>query len=40
MARQGRPTAHVEMRYGDIGRDRVRLESVRTALRMLVEALT
>lgn len=30
---------HHEARFGDIGRDAVRLESVRTALRMLDEAL-
>ncbi|MEH6665236.1 MAG: CinA family protein [Brevundimonas sp.] len=31
---------HREERFGDIGRDRVRLESVRTALRMMAEVLT
>ena len=30
---------HHEARFGDIGRDRVRLESVRTALRMMAETL-
>lgn len=30
---------HREERFGDIGRDAVRLESVRTALRMMAEAL-
>ena len=30
---------HREERFGDIGRDSVRLESVRTALRMMAEAL-
>ncbi len=39
VARQGRPTAHREMRFGDIGRETVRLASVRTALEMLAEAL-
>lgn len=32
-------TVHVEKRFGDIGRDAVRLESVRTALALLLEAL-
>lgn len=32
-------TVHVEKRFGDIGRDVVRLESVRTALGLLLEAL-
>jgi len=32
-------TVHVERRFGDIGRDAVRLESVRTALALLLEAL-
>ena len=32
-------TAHVEKRFGDIGRQAVRLESVRTALRLLLDAL-
>jgi nicotinamide-nucleotide amidase len=35
VARRGAPTFHREMRFGDIGRDQVRLESVRTALQML-----
>jgi len=40
VARAGRPTIHREMRFGDIGREAVRLESVRTALEMLAEALS
>ena len=40
VARAGRPSIHREMRFGDIGREAVRLESVRTALEMLVEALS
>lgn len=39
VARTGRPTIHQERRFGDIGREAVRLESVRTALEMLAEAL-
>jgi nicotinamide-nucleotide amidase len=39
VARAGRLTAHREMRFGDIGRDAVRLASVRAALEMLAEAL-
>jgi nicotinamide-nucleotide amidase len=39
MARRGRATVHREMRFGDIGREAVRLESVRTALGMVAEAL-
>ena len=39
VARGGRPTSHREMRFGDIGREAVRLESVRVALEMLAEAL-
>ena len=39
VALRGRPTIHREMRYGDIGREAVRLQSVRTALEMLAEAL-
>jgi nicotinamide-nucleotide amidase len=39
VARSGRPTAHQERRFGDIGREQVRLESVRTALEMLAEML-
>ena len=40
VARVGCPSVHREMRFGDIGREAVRLESVRTALEMLAEALT
>jgi nicotinamide-nucleotide amidase len=40
VARAGFPTVHREMRYGDIGREEVRLESVRTALEMLAEGLS
>jgi nicotinamide-nucleotide amidase len=40
VARRGAATLHREMRYGDIGREPVRLESVRTALEMLAEALS
>ena len=36
-ARKGRETLHREMRYGDIGRNAVRLATVRTALEMLAE---
>ena len=32
-------TAHVEKRFGDIGRDAIRLESVRTALGLLLDAI-
>jgi nicotinamide-nucleotide amidase len=39
-ARTGRPTLHQEMRFGDIGREGVRLASVRVALELLAEALT
>jgi nicotinamide-nucleotide amidase len=37
LARQGRPALHREMRFGDIGREAVRLASVRVALEMLLE---
>jgi nicotinamide-nucleotide amidase len=40
VASRGRETAHREMRFGDIGREAVRLESVRTALGMLAEGLS
>jgi len=40
VARRGKATRHREMRFGDIGRESVRLESVRKALEMLAEALT
>ncbi|WP_421592531.1 CinA family protein [Shinella sp. M27] len=36
-ARTGHETLHREMRYGDIGRNAVRLATVRTALEMLIE---
>jgi len=36
----GRATAHREQRFGDIGREAVRLQSVRVALEMVVEALS
>ena len=36
-ARTGYETLHREMRYGDIGRNAVRLATVRTALEMLIE---
>jgi nicotinamide-nucleotide amidase len=39
VARAGRGTAHREMRLGDIGREAVRLASVKVALGMVVEAL-
>jgi nicotinamide-nucleotide amidase len=39
VARKGAPTAHREMRYGDIGRQAVRLSSVKTALELLAEVL-
>lgn len=39
VAREGRPTLHHEARFGVIGRDAVRLESVRTALRLLIQVL-
>ena len=37
-ARKGHATLHREMRYGDIGRQQVRLETLRTAFQMLIEA--
>jgi nicotinamide-nucleotide amidase len=39
LARAGRPTVHREERFGDLGREAVRLESVRVALEMLVDGL-
>jgi nicotinamide-nucleotide amidase len=39
LAGRDRPTLAREMRYGDLGREAVRLASVRTALDMLIEAL-
>lgn len=38
-ARENRAIRHEEHRFGDIGRDQVRLEAVRVALRMLHEGL-
>jgi nicotinamide-nucleotide amidase len=38
-ARQGRPTAHREEHFGDIGRGPVRIACMRVALSMLAEAL-
>jgi nicotinamide-nucleotide amidase len=38
-ARENRAIRHEEHRFGDIGRDQVRLEAVRVALRMLREGL-
>jgi nicotinamide-nucleotide amidase len=40
VARVGRPTLTREMRFGDIGREAVRLASVRVALELLVEMLS
>ena len=36
-AREGRATIHRRETFGDIGRDAVRMESVRTALNLLLE---
>lgn len=33
-------TAHLEKRFGDLGRDAIRLESVRTALALLMDAVS
>jgi len=38
-AARAEPTVHREMRFGDLGREAVRLASVRTALAMLLERL-
>lgn len=38
-ARKGRPTAHREQHFGDIGRGPVRIECLRVGLRMMSEAL-
>ena len=38
-ARKGRPTLHQECRFGDIGRDGVRLKSVEAALALIWKAL-
>jgi nicotinamide-nucleotide amidase len=40
VARRGRDTVHREMRFGDIGREAVRLDSVRTALGMVAQGLS
>ncbi|MDA0367000.1 MAG: CinA family protein [Proteobacteria bacterium] len=37
LARRGAPTQHHRMAYGDIGRDLVRLNTVRDALRMILD---
>lgn len=37
-ARQGQPVLHVERRFGDLGRSRIRLESVRAALDLVTAA--
>lgn len=39
LARRDAPTVYVERRFGDIGRDNVRRESVNQALKLLAEAL-
>ena len=39
LAQRGRPTLHRQARLGDIGREPVRLASVRAALQMLLDAL-
>ncbi|MGK6357142.1 CinA family protein [Sphingomonas sp. DT-207] len=38
-AREGRPTAHREAHFGDVGRGAVRIECMRVGLEMLAEAL-
>jgi nicotinamide-nucleotide amidase len=38
-ARKGRPTAHREMRFGDVGRAEVRLRALETALDMMRDQL-
>ncbi len=40
VAGAGRPTAHREMRFGDLGREGVRLAAVKTALEMLEQELS
>jgi nicotinamide-nucleotide amidase len=40
VARRGGETVHREIRFGDLGREAVRLESVRVALGMVVEVLS
>jgi len=39
VAREGRPTLHHEAQFGEIGREAVRLECVRTALWLLTQVL-
>ena len=39
VARTGEPTVHLEQKFGDLGREAVRLASVRTALNLLLDAL-
>ncbi len=39
VAMTGRPTAHMERRFGDVGRSRIRLDSVRAALGLLADAI-
>ena len=40
LARKGGSALHLELRFGDLGRDEVRLASVRAALNILLTALT
>ncbi len=40
VARVGRPTLCQEMRFGDIGREAIRVASVRVALELLAEVLS
>jgi nicotinamide-nucleotide amidase len=40
VARPGVDTVHREERFGDLGREAVRLAAVRTALSLLAEALS
>ena len=39
IARSGEPTVHLEQKFGDLGREAVRLASLRTALNLLLDAL-
>ncbi len=39
VARTGEPTVHLEQKFGDLGREAVRLASVRTALNLLLDAM-
>jgi nicotinamide-nucleotide amidase len=39
LAARGMPTVHLERRYGDLGRERVRFSAVADALRLLEQAL-